>query len=463
VIASSADHDGWVRPVALLVVVALAVRLGALLVHRDLSFDDSVYGTSIVAMRHGLVPYRDLFASQGPLFFPLLFAGDLVGLRMLNGPRVIPVLAGIVTAVALWATARRLGATPAASVVAGVFVATTGSMLWTTGPTTADGPATAFTACAAYVAVGSRIRPTISRALLAGALLGAALATKPLMFAAVAPVMVWAARSSWRALLAIVGAAGCVWLATALPFGLAHVWDQSIAFHFDKHGPLAPLANLGFVGRTLFDRDLLLVAAVLVGLLAARWNPSRVSRADTAIIGLWLALVALVLSFERLVLVNHIVTLIIPLALLFAARPPPARWLALAAVALVPLQALQLSSIVIPVGYHGRAEQVIDQLQSLPPRAQAMSDVPGLVWQAGRTTPRFLNDPSNTRIETHRLTTATVAAAAAADTTCAVVIWSFRFGNDLPGLRAALQRDRYTLSENYAPNEQLWNKDSCEP
>jgi hypothetical protein len=454
-----------VLPVVLLIGVALVLRLGALLVHRDLSFDDSVYGASIVAMRHGLVPYRDLFASQGPLQFPLLFAGDVIGLGAQNGPRVIPVLAGIVTPIVVWATGRRLGAMPGVALVAGLLVAATGSMLWTTGPATADGPAAAFTAGAIYVAVGYEIRPTSWAPLLAGGFLGAALATKPLMFPAVLPVMIWMSRRSRGACLTTGAAALCVWLASALPFGLSHVWDQSIVFHLDKAGPIAPIANLGLVVRTLFDRDLLLVVAVLLGVATAftRHGLQLVSRWTALLLGTWLALVIVVLLFERLVLVNHVATLVLPLALLFTARPPPLRWIAVAAAVLIPVQAIQLSAIVLPTGYHGRTEQVIDTLQSLPPRAQVASDVPGLVWQAGRTTPRFLNDPSNARIETHRLTTATVIAAARAPSTCAVVIWSFRFGNDLPGLRDALRQQRYTLSQNYAPNEQLWNKTNCHP
>src|SRR5262249_19167495 len=165
--------------------------LGALLVHRSLSFDDGVYGASIAAMRHGLVPYRDLFSSQGPLYYPLLFVGDALGLHARNGPRVAPVLAGIVTPIAVWSSARRLGAGRGVALVAGLLVATTGSMLWTTGPATADGPAAAFTACAVCGALAYRARPSLGRATLAGALFGAALATKPLMFPAIVPVAIW--------------------------------------------------------------------------------------------------------------------------------------------------------------------------------------------------------------------------------------------------------------------------------
>src|SRR5438477_103899 len=83
--------------------------------------DDGVYGVSVVDMRHGLAPYGGVFSAQGPLHFPLLYAGDLLGLRTINGPRVTPVLCGVVASIAVWAIARRL-TTPAVALVAGLLV-----------------------------------------------------------------------------------------------------------------------------------------------------------------------------------------------------------------------------------------------------------------------------------------------------------------------------------------------------
>src|SRR5215475_15035599 len=158
---------------------------------RALSFDDGVYGASVVDMRRGLLPYRELFSSQGPLHLPLLYLGDVIGLHTIDGPRVTPVLAGVAVTIAVWASARRLGARPAVAVVAAVLIATTGTMLWTTGQITGDGPAAALTALAVWGALCYRDRPRLATALLAGALFGAAFATKPIVLAAVVPLGAW--------------------------------------------------------------------------------------------------------------------------------------------------------------------------------------------------------------------------------------------------------------------------------
>ena len=62
---------------------------------RHLVFDDGTYGVSVLDMRHGLAPYRGVFSAQGPLHFSLLYLGDLLGFRTIDGPRVTPMLAGI--------------------------------------------------------------------------------------------------------------------------------------------------------------------------------------------------------------------------------------------------------------------------------------------------------------------------------------------------------------------------------
>src|ERR1700704_1736428 len=70
----------------LLAVLTVALRLPAFFASRHLLYDDGVYGVSVVDMRHGLAPYTGVFSAQGPLHFPLLYMGDLIGLRTLNGP-----------------------------------------------------------------------------------------------------------------------------------------------------------------------------------------------------------------------------------------------------------------------------------------------------------------------------------------------------------------------------------------
>src|SRR4051812_49851778 len=89
-------------------VAALLVRLPAFFAARELHPDDGFYGASVVAMRGGGVPYRDVFSSQGPLHLPLLYLGDLLGLRTFNAPRVTPVIAGIVATVVTYLIGRHI-------------------------------------------------------------------------------------------------------------------------------------------------------------------------------------------------------------------------------------------------------------------------------------------------------------------------------------------------------------------
>ena len=73
----------------------MALRLPAFLASTHLTFDDGVFGASAVAMRAGGQPYRDVFSSQGPLFLPLVWVADLLGLRTANAPRVLSLAAAL--------------------------------------------------------------------------------------------------------------------------------------------------------------------------------------------------------------------------------------------------------------------------------------------------------------------------------------------------------------------------------
>ena len=151
---------GWSIVVAL-ALLTVVLRLPAFLSSRHLVFDDGTYGLSVIDMRHGLAPYSGVFSAQGPLHFSLLYLGDLLGFRTIEGPRVAPMLAGIA------ATIASVGDRPASrrarrpGVIAGVLVATSGSMIWTTGQVTGDGIASALAVCSRC---GLRSRTATTRA-----------------------------------------------------------------------------------------------------------------------------------------------------------------------------------------------------------------------------------------------------------------------------------------------------------
>ena len=404
----------------MLAIVALVVRLPTFLSSRALSFDDGVYGASVVDMRRGLLPYRDLFSSQGPLHLPLLYAGDILGGHAIDAPRLTPLVAGIVTAIAIWASARRLGATRAAAGVAGLLVATTGTMLWATGQITGDGPAAALTALAVWAALVYRDEPRWWRAVLAGALFGSALATKPIVVAAVVPLAGWLlARRRGAHVVAAAGAVVGAWFASALPWGLTRVWQQSVEYHTSAGPSYPPLVQLEKLTMTLATRDALIVAVVVLGLVAAaRLGPAAVAHPDVRLLQTWLALVALVV--------------------------------------LVPWEVANQRDILWPSHMTGTDAEVVAQLRLLPPGAQAIADDPGLVWRAGLTTPAQMNDTTDMRVFQGGITTRAVADAAASARTCAVVITPGGFGIQLSGLRDAIAAEGYHLARAYGHDRELW-------
>ncbi len=87
---------------------------------------------------------------------------------------------------------------------------------------------------------------------------------------------------------------------------------------------------------------------------------------------------------------------------------------------------------------------------------KAVADDPAYVWRAGLSTPRLMNDVSKMRIDQGSLTTDDVVDAARERDTCAVVIWTFRFGSLLTGLREGIRGAGYELAREYAPGHELW-------
>jgi hypothetical protein len=457
-LTSRARRMSPVSTTALLAIIAVVVRLPTFLSSRALSFDDGVYGASVVDMRRGLLPYRDVFSSQGPLHLPLLYAGDLLGLHTIDAPRVTPLLAGVVVAIAIRASARRLGATRTAALVSGAIVATTGTMLWTTGQITGDGPAAALTALAVWSALVYRDEPRWWRAVMTGALFGGALATKPIVVAAVVPIAVWVWSRHRRAhVIASAAAVGLTWFASAVPWGLTRVWRQSFEYHTGTGPSYSHATQAGKLAVGLATRDAILVAAVGLGWFAAR-RAGRTTRvpADLRLLTAWTALVAVVLVLEKAMFANHLAAIVLPLALVAAVRPPPSRWLAVALVVLVPWEIANQRDILWPAHVTGVDAQVVAHLRRLPPGSEAISDNPGLVWRAGLTTPAQMNDTTDMRVFQGGITTEVVAAAALSGHTCAVVITPGGFGVQLPGVRAAIGSEGYHLARAWGNDRELW-------
>lgn len=456
----AAAGRAWRLDGLLLALGTVAVRLPALLASRHLSFDDGVYGASAIAMRHGGAPFRDVFSSQGPLFLPLVYVFDLLGLRTLDGPRLLSLASAVAITLGVYAAGRELtdrgGALLAAALTAG-----SGSVLFTTGPITSDAPGSAFAVVAVALALGYRRMPSTRRALVIGLLAGAAFAVKSLLVvpALVALGLLLLSRRRPRDLGVAVLVATVVLVGTTVPWGVTRVYDQSVRYHVDQAGHRHLAANVRKSASTLADRDLpLLVVAGLAAVLAlalrrrhphlATPNLPRIGAGVIPIV-VWLGLVLVVLCAETPMWRSHLAHLVPPAALLVGVYRPP--WLALviAALLVLPYHLVHVRPMVWPDPYGGSAATLEDQLRHLPAGSVVISDDPGLVWRAGLRSPPNLVDTSVLRIDATtpslRITSKTVAVAAARGGACAVVVWSSRFGRfaDLPArLAAAGYHDR---------------------
>jgi len=465
----------WRLLPAAIALLTVALRLPAYLALRHLSFDDGVYGASAVAMRHGGLPFRDVFSSQGPLFLPMVWLADVIGLRTLDAPRLLSVASGVALLLATWSAARALQLSTGAATLAAGLVATSGSVLWVTGPLTSDGPGLALAAWAVTAALWYRRSPSLRWAIAAGVLLGAALSVKSLLLAAGLPV-VWAILPNRRHLAAALAAAGLLSVAVALPWGLGNVWDQAFRYHLEAAGARTPLRNLRKVISTLGDRDLPLLvagggAAVLTGLQRRTLSGFRAVEVGNPLglplVGAWMAATVVVLAAEHPLWRNHVSQLMPAAALLIGAAfdrleaRALRRALVAAALLAVPYHAVHLSDVLWPAPPGPVLATARADLRGLPPGAQVISDDPGVVWRAGRRTPDDLVDTSILRIESRRLTAPSLARAAVLDPVCAVLVWSHRFG-DLATLPKLLEEHGYGPTAHYGGGRVLYTRSSCD-
>ncbi len=456
-----------------LAVAAIVLRLPALLADRSLVFDDGVFASSALAMRAGEAPFRDVFSSQGPLFLPLVWLADLVGLRTLDAPRLLAVAAGVLVTVATYACARRL-TTRANALLAAGLLTTSGSILWVTGPVNADGPALALSVLAVALALRYRDEPQIVVALGVGLAAGAAVSIKALSVPAVVIAGLVVLLSHQRVVDAAAAAVTglVVYFVTAAPWGIDRVWEQSFRYHDEARRLETPAGALGKILGTLWDRDIaVLVALVLAGamLLLARRRVGRgalrstppVPRVTVAGLVLWALLVVALLVWEPALFRPHVAHLIPPLALIAALRPPPWRVLLVAAIVVVPVWAVQNRAILWPEGYSGDTAALVARLRALPDDALVISDEPGLVWRAGRRTPGALADPSYQRIDAGDITVATVGDAASAPDVCAVVVTSADHFGRFARLGDRLAAVGY-VPERFGPRITLYARPGCD-
>jgi hypothetical protein len=354
-----------------------------------------------------------------------------------------------------------------AAVVAMGLVATSGLVFRTTTAIESEPAAMAFAALAVLVAV--RQGPVW----VVGVLAGAALSVKSLLVVpAVLAVLVVLAkdRGARDAVRAALTAAGVV-LAAALPWGLAAVWEQSVAFHLDARQGFPVWWNVRVVQTAAWESDrLLLVAGVIaiVTLVAGLARPGR-GRSSTPVPppaaarrsvvlanGTWLVGTAAVLAIHSPLFAHHATALIVPAAVLIAVARPWLPALAVAAVLVLPGQASRVSWHATAEEFPGQERAIADLERLVPDGTTLITDGPGLGWWAGAATPPWLVDISYVRLDAGYLTGAEIEEAAADPANCAVLVWSPRLGGVKP-----LHLPGYTVVARYGAGQALWIRDSC--
>jgi hypothetical protein len=439
---TSRSRDAW-PDLAILGAVTVALRLPAFVASAHLTFDDGVYGASAVAMRAGGQPYRDVFSSQGPLFLPLVWLADGLGLRTTSAPRLLSLAAALLLVGATYLAGRAITDRGGALLAAGLVSATTTS-LWITGPIAADGAALAFATATVAMSLSWRGDVTVRRAVWLGLGVGATVSVKALLVPVVIPVAIVLLVGRRLAPIA-AGAATAVGfhLLLWLPWGVGDVWDQSYGYHLDVASDRTPGANLSKVLSTMGDRDaiVLVAAALAVGAVLLRRQAvppgpeDRRGLSPDLLLGSWVGVTLAVLLTEYPMWRPHVSQLVPGVALLAARHRPAWRVLAVAGVVVLPYYLIHAWEVLQPDPYEGFAAEAVERLEQLPDGALAISDEPGLVWRSGHQTPSDLVDASMLRIETGDITSESLGAVAAQPDVCAVVITSgARWGSfeDLP-------------------------------
>ena len=459
------------RDSLVLAIATILIRLPDFVADRHITYDDGGYLSAALAMRDGELPFRDIFSSQGPLFLPLVWLADLIGFRTHTAPRLLAIAAGVGVTLAVYAAGRRVTSRGGA-LLAGGLVATSGSVLWVSGPLTGDGVAMAFAVTAVALALGYRDSPTPGRAVAIGLLMGAAMSVKAIAVPAAIPIgLVFLATRRTRDFVVAVACAGAVWLSAALPWGIGNVWEQAFEYHRGSAREDSYFGNAMRIVETLVERDLAVVVTALLAVgfvLARRIGKPREPGAPSAwaldaawvLLAGWFIAQVLFLIVEPAMWRPHVAHLIPPLALLACLQPPPWRWLAVAAIPVIPWWAAHVQPVLWPWGYNNETQAAVDDVDALPEGAWVITDEPGLAWAAGRRVPADLVDSSIKRIEQGQITSETVADDASDPRVCGVLVWTSRFG-DFTDLPDRLRAEGYRVETRYDGDRVLYERADC--
>ena len=215
----------------LFVAVAVTSRLANLGAFAG-KFDEGIRGAQLMLMAAGYRPFRDIFASQGPLSLDVFYPTFVLFGQTLEAARMAPALLSIVGLLATAFAARGV-AGPVAGAVAGATLLLSPTFLKNSRLALVEVPALAPT----ILAVGAALafsRDGNRRWLVgAGALTGLALATKPMVAPALIPIglIVLLRGRGWIGSGLVFAGSLCAVLALAVLWaGPVEVYDQMVRF-----------------------------------------------------------------------------------------------------------------------------------------------------------------------------------------------------------------------------------------
>lgn len=230
---------------ALAVIVAAHVVLLTVLLHFATTFDEGVYLLSLDSLDHGQALGRDVFTSQGPLFYVLLRAiGWIFGVSV-TGVRLGVVTLDAIGVVFAYLFGRRLAGPTGGLACAGMIAI---------APKLGDYGGRIFAdQCAMVLVIVALYLLAIRQPLAGGAVFAAAALVKLSALTALPTILVLLLLDRQRARALIEAAAGALVLVgvVALVFvrDLGSIWAGAVTYHVDS----ARIINGPLVGRHEFE------------------------------------------------------------------------------------------------------------------------------------------------------------------------------------------------------------------